>query len=280
MVSTLFRDAVADELIEQTPFLLKSSDKPTIADKDREWRDTAEYTREELEALISDPRIPQNRRVWWALGLLTGMRSGETAALHWRHLDNKELPLQLLRVVGSYNPKHRVVKSTKTDRPRRVPVHPVLAQMLRRRRFHDARSTFITLGTVDGAEEVWLERVTHNAKGNIVNQYRRNSWLRMCEAVSCLRIQAPFPPSLQPVLQSTGDAMGFRGENEENNSAPGGTRTRRLTTEATSTDSKAVVLRLFDSTRQRQKAADCSDVVSPMRARLRALMARYAAGGK
>jgi hypothetical protein len=34
-----------------------------VADKDPEWRATARYSREELEILISDPRLPLDRRV-------------------------------------------------------------------------------------------------------------------------------------------------------------------------------------------------------------------------
>lgn len=273
VVRSLFEDAVADELIEVSPCILKSGDMPAIADADPEWRDEAEFTRNEVRLLISSALLPWNRRIWWALGFFTGMRTGEIAALRWRHLRTKETPLARLDVVGSYNAVHKRVKSTKTRRPRHVPVHPTLfalleewrsegwAEMngrkpepddlivtnerggflsdvntkktrprdlrklgLRVRRFHDARSTFITLGTTDGAEEIWLERVTHNAKGTVVNQYRRKNWLKMCEAVTCLQLE---PAVLRSPLRSGGDAMEDRDTTTEASSAVGGTRTPR-----------------------------------------------------
>lgn len=256
---SLFNDAVADELLEVSPCVLRSGDMPAITDADPEWRDEAEYTRAEVQLLIGSELIPWNRRAWWALGFLTGMRTGETAALRWRHYRTDETPLRRLDVLGSYNAVHKRVKSTKTNRPRRVPVHPVLAELLdgwhergwaelngrsptpddliltnergghlsdvntkktrprdlaklglRVRRFHDARATFITLGTTDGADEVWLERVTHNAKGNQFNQYRRANWLKMCEAVSCLQIDLP-PTAYRPGAATDPPAPVLRG---------------------------------------------------------------------
>lgn len=239
----LFKAAVTGgknhgRLIEQTPCVLEDGALPVVADKDPEWRNDAEYTRDEVEQLISDDRLAFRHRVWWALGLLTGMRAGEVAALRWRHYDAAQEPIGRLGVNFSYTRQNKVLKGTKTERPRVVPVHPTLAAILaewhlagwlefqgrapkpddlilpnahgryltdnttrhsrpenlatlglRLRRFHDARATFITLGTMDGGEEVWLERCTHNAKGNQFNQYRRAHWPKLCEAVLCLKIQ-------------------------------------------------------------------------------------------
>lgn len=340
IVSTLFDDAVADGLLDASPCVLKSGDMPAIADKDPEWRDDAEYTRAEVEQLISDERIPWNRRVWWALGFLTGMRSGEVAALRWRHLV-AETPLQMLRVVGSYNPKHRRVKSTKTKRPRRVPVHPLLAAILaewkltgwrelagkapgaddllvpnekgtylsdwctkktrprdlralglRVRRFHDARATFIGLGTADGGDEVWLERVTHNAKGNTFNQYRRANWLKMCEAVSCLRVQRRGVAQarelrsagglLQPVLQEAAmakedDEIAGKGTARPAGLEPTDSDGSRPRATANADGSSAA-----NTSRDHQNGEECRNVgkTPEMARRARLLLAKYAAGGR
>ena len=50
-------------------------------DKDPEWRVTARYSREELEILISDPRLPIDRRMFCALEGIAGLRLGEAAGL-------------------------------------------------------------------------------------------------------------------------------------------------------------------------------------------------------
>ena len=52
-------------------------------DKDPEWRSTAVFTREEVEPLLSDTRLPEDRRVLYAFLFLTVMRIGEAVALRW-----------------------------------------------------------------------------------------------------------------------------------------------------------------------------------------------------
>ena len=121
---TLFEDFVADGVIKATPCKLRKGDLPKNADKDREWRSTARFTPEEVEALISDARIPADRRLLYGLLFLTGARYGEAAGLRFRHLDASMKPLQRLTLAHSYE------RSTKTDVTRLVPVHPTLAAML------------------------------------------------------------------------------------------------------------------------------------------------------
>jgi len=94
-------------------------------DKDSEWRGTAIYSRAELEMLISDARIPWDRRVLYALEGIAALRHGEAAGLRWRHYDPEEKPVGRLTVATSYN-KGR----TKTGKTRRMPVHPTLAAIL------------------------------------------------------------------------------------------------------------------------------------------------------
>lgn len=56
------------------------------------------------------------------------------------------------------------------------------------RRTHDTRHTFISLTRRDGARKEILERVTHNAAGDIVDSYTTFDWEPLCEAVACLRL--------------------------------------------------------------------------------------------
>ncbi len=123
-------DAVVDELVPANPVQVRKSEVPPKRDKDPTWRSGAVCTREEVEQLISDSRIPEDRRVGYALEFLTGARPGEVSALRWRHHDPKVQPLGKLKVEVAYNSRLRREKGTKTERPREVPVHPTLAKVL------------------------------------------------------------------------------------------------------------------------------------------------------
>lgn len=63
VMKSMFRDAAVEGLIDTTPCILGRAQLPKIADADPEWRAAARYTREELEALVSDPRLPLHERV-------------------------------------------------------------------------------------------------------------------------------------------------------------------------------------------------------------------------
>jgi integrase len=121
----MFRDAVVEELIESSPCVLPRGELPPKVDKDPEWRAAATYSLSEVERLISDPEIPVERRVMYAIKAIAGLRHGEAAGLRWRHYDPDLEPLGRLLVATSYD-----TGRTKTDVTRRVPVHPTLAKIL------------------------------------------------------------------------------------------------------------------------------------------------------
>jgi integrase len=75
--------------------------------------------------LISDSRIPPERRVQYALKAIGGVRHGEVAGLRWRHYDPSLEPLGRLVVATSYD-----TGRTKTEVTRRVPVYATLAGIL------------------------------------------------------------------------------------------------------------------------------------------------------
>ncbi|HWU88839.1 MAG TPA: hypothetical protein VN253_16345 [Kofleriaceae bacterium] len=101
-----------------------------MRDKDPEWRESAVFTREEVEAIISHPEIAVDRRIVYALELLAGVRPGEAAALRWRHYDPAMKPLGKLLVAVAYNTRKNRTKGTKIEVMKHVPVHPTLAAML------------------------------------------------------------------------------------------------------------------------------------------------------
>lgn len=125
VVKALFRDAIIDELVLASPCVLTERELGPIEDADPEWRDTALFTRDELELLISSPLIPFDRQLWYALEGIAAMRMGEVCAFRWRHYDISQEPLGRILVARSHEKSH-----TKTKRTRHMPVHPVLAGML------------------------------------------------------------------------------------------------------------------------------------------------------
>lgn len=130
VLHTMFHDAQVEELVDANPCVLKRDDLPKKVDKDPAWRPTAIFVREEVEALISDERIPHDRRVVYAILALAGLRFGECAALTWGAYDVTLSPLGKLIVASAYSVKKKAVKSVKTERPREVPAHPTLAKIL------------------------------------------------------------------------------------------------------------------------------------------------------
>lgn len=90
----------------------------------REWRSGAVFEREEVIHILTTPEIPVDRRVFYAVAALSGMRLGEIAGLRWRHLRAKD-PLDRLMVAHSYD------GPTKTDIAREVPVHPMFQRVLK-----------------------------------------------------------------------------------------------------------------------------------------------------
>jgi integrase len=130
VAQAMFRDAQIEEAVSTTPCILYGKHLPEILDKNPEWRDTAVFERKEVETIISDARIPQDRRIYYALMFLGCMRFGEASALRWSNYEPEVEPLARLRVSRSYNTRDKREKATKAERPRRVPVHPVLAGLL------------------------------------------------------------------------------------------------------------------------------------------------------
>lgn len=57
------------------------------------------------------------------------------------------------------------------------------------RDFHSFRRFMITTARTDGARELFLERVTHNARGSMLDRYTYAEWPELCAAVSCLRLE-------------------------------------------------------------------------------------------
>jgi integrase len=113
-------------LIRETPYDAERVELPELGAPD-----VGEgFTADEVQRMISDPRIPADRRVLYALEFLTGQRTGEAAARRWRDWDRDRQPLGAITVDTSYSTRAKTEKATKTKVRRTIPVHPVLAMML------------------------------------------------------------------------------------------------------------------------------------------------------
>lgn len=125
---TMFNDAVLDEVlvVSQCTLRIKRGELPPKQDGDPLWRAQALFTRDEVETLLSDERVPHQRRMYYGIGLLTGTRLGEISGRRWRDYDPEAQPLGRLLCATQYDDQ-----PLKGQRPaREVPVHPTLAAML------------------------------------------------------------------------------------------------------------------------------------------------------
>lgn len=128
-VSAFFRDAALEDLVATSPCVLTQHQLGPKMDKDLEWRPTAKFSRAELEQLISDQRVPLDRRVFYALEGVAGLRTGEVSGLLWRNalvpVPEHRDSLDMLHVAFGYD---RPFPKGAVARP--VPVHPALASLL------------------------------------------------------------------------------------------------------------------------------------------------------
>ena len=130
-LKAMYRAAQIDDVASPsyTPCILTKNELGKLADAKSNWRTTAKFEREEFEWLISDARIPKDRRVMYALLGLGMLRHGEVAGLRWGNYHQPNgadiKPLGRLVIATSYD-----TGRTKTRVERWMPVHPVLAAML------------------------------------------------------------------------------------------------------------------------------------------------------
>jgi integrase len=104
---------------------LDDDEVPVLVDRPREG-----FSRSEVESLISDARIPEDRRTFWALLALTGLRHNEGAGLRWCDVDFRAEPLA--RIALTQQAGGLRLKEDKRGRglSREIPVHPVLRGLL------------------------------------------------------------------------------------------------------------------------------------------------------
>jgi integrase len=249
LLALIFKSAIRAERCLRNPIVLAPRTLRRAPVVEREI-----YQPGELVVLMNHHEIGWGIRTLNGLCGLGGFREGEACGLRWRDLDLSTTPLAALTVRGQYGGH-----ATKTERPRVVPVHPVLLELLRAwadegfellmgrkstpddfivpnhsarrsaehhtrssyykafvrsaeaagvrpRSLHALRHTMISLARRGGARKDMLERVTHNALGDIVDRYTHIDWLPLCEAVLCIKLDAHPDPQRGP--QNPGELGG------------------------------------------------------------------------
>lgn len=129
-VRAMFRAAAKRDLIDFTPCVWDASDLPHRDERRDHARLEGGFDLEQVATILADPRIPQDRRVLYAIEFLTGMRTGEAAVRRWRDWKPDEKPLGMLVGATAWSSRHRIEKATKTRSRKLCPVHPFLARAL------------------------------------------------------------------------------------------------------------------------------------------------------
>lgn len=105
---------------------------PTDAEMgDRGKQDREAYPRDEAWRLMTDERLAPGVRILIAIWFFTATREGEGCGLTWRQWTRDAAPLGSLAIDWQYD--HKPLKGERRgarEKPRKVPVHPVLAEML------------------------------------------------------------------------------------------------------------------------------------------------------
>ncbi|QDE90122.1 hypothetical protein BHS06_14790 [Myxococcus xanthus] len=133
VLRVMFADAVREELCSATPCVLtaRRGELPQRRDKNPVWRHTAIFSRHEVVQLITSRRIPEERRVLYAVLFFSGMRINEVTPRRFIHYEPNLAPLGKLLIASSYVFKTKREKAaTKTGVVRELPIHPVLARIL------------------------------------------------------------------------------------------------------------------------------------------------------
>lgn len=155
-VSAFFRDAALSEFITASPCILTKRQLGSKEPADPEFRASAVFSRGELEVLISDERVPMDRRVLYALEGIAGLRHGEVAGLRFRNCATPAEPLPMLYVAFSNEKPY-----PKGGRCRPVPVHPTLAGILAEWKLHGWRQM---MGRQPEPDDLVLPRPADAAK--------------------------------------------------------------------------------------------------------------------
>lgn len=125
-LSSLYSRAVFERIVDVNPCkMIPNGELPRIGR--HSW---PKFERHEVERLLSDERIPDDRRVLYASAFFLGLRIGEACGLRFSDWDRTLEPLGGVTIDKQY--QGEALKGSRDDfvAARRVPVHPELARIL------------------------------------------------------------------------------------------------------------------------------------------------------
>ena len=124
--SSVFELAILEGAIEHNPVKhIPSRKRPK-----KRGKGGIPYRHHEAVALMTDLRVPADRRILNTLQALTGMRIGEACGRRWRDYDRETPGLGALHVWSQYDDQPLKTGRAAHEKERFVPVHPVLAKAL------------------------------------------------------------------------------------------------------------------------------------------------------
>ena len=125
LVRACLRNAKKNELIESDPYI----EKGTIF-YEQSTSPRQPYELHEVKALLENPKVSPIQRVWIALAFFTGGRLGEINGFRWDDWKRDVKPLTAIYIRRQYDDRPLKTERVKNQKPRSVPVHPVLERVL------------------------------------------------------------------------------------------------------------------------------------------------------
>ena len=134
-LSAFYEDARAEGWVKAAENIVRHpSVRKEVPEAGTVREEVVTLTLDAAQQLMGDERIPEHRRVRYAVGFLVGLRDGEIAGLRWSDVLDESPPCVRVRrahALRSHAGSHASSADPKTPESRRkVPIHPALAEAL------------------------------------------------------------------------------------------------------------------------------------------------------
>lgn len=131
VAGSMFAEAVVDEELQATPWLVPKHELPKKRDSDPAWRARAKFSLEEIRLLLwaKDELVPWDRRIYYALCYFGALRVGEASSRRW-HDFIEAVKRPAMHIHNQYSTERGREDETKTDSVRMMPLHPQLGELL------------------------------------------------------------------------------------------------------------------------------------------------------
>lgn len=191
--------AVRSGLIKTNPF---SGMAVEVEVKEKSKDDIDPFSLAEREAILNEYRTTAIKKFahyysFVRFLFLTGCRTGEAAALRWRHITKD---CSSITFSESYSSRYKLMKDTKTGITRRFPCSPVLKEFLLSLRPDDYQPDDFVFTSVEGTPvsqhfsfRYWLPLVMRLVEEGKVERYRPSYNARHTFITACLEAGVTVP---------------------------------------------------------------------------------------